>query len=120
MNLSPNKATVERYMEGFRRTDRELILSCLTPDVEWLIPGAFHTRGIDEFATHIVDEGFAGNPVITVTQLTEEHDTVVAEGAVLAPRSDGTTLSLVFCDVFEMTGGKIRKLTSYLMTVGQA
>jgi ketosteroid isomerase-like protein len=117
---STNKAVVERYMEGFRRTDREMILSCLTADVEWLLPGAFHTHGIDAFATHIVDEGFAGNPVITVTQLTEEHDTVVAEGTVLAPRADGTTLSLVFCDVFEMAGGKIRKLTSYLMPAGQA
>jgi len=112
---STNKATVEAYMEGFRRTDRALILSCLTDDVEWSIPGAFHTQGIDAFASHIVDPGFTGQPVIAVTRLTEEHDVVVAEGTVLAPREDGTTLHLAFCDVFEMRGGKIRKLTSYLV-----
>jgi hypothetical protein len=28
--MTPNQQTVERYMEGFRRTDREMVLSCLT------------------------------------------------------------------------------------------
>ena len=112
-----NKQTVQLYMDGFRRTDRELILSCLTDDVEWLIPGAFHTHGKPAFAEHIVDPGFHQQPDITVTRLVEEDDVVVAEGSVRAPRTDGTTLNLVFCDVFEMAGGKIRKLTSYLMEV---
>ena len=34
---------------------------------------------------------------------------------VRAPKDDGTFLNLVFCDVFEMRAGKIRRLTSYLM-----
>jgi len=113
--MTPNKRTVEAYMDGFRKTDRPLILSCLTDDVEWILPGAFHVRGKDDFAKHIVDEGFVGHPVITVSRLTEEADVVIAEGAVRAPRPDGTFLDLVFCDVFDMRGGKIRKLVSYLM-----
>ena len=112
---SPNKATVEKYMEGFRKTDRAAILSCLTDDVEWDIPGAFHVRGREEFAKHIVDEGFTGNPEITVTRLIEEKDIVVAEGSVRAPRKDGSVVKLVFADVFELRAGKIRKLTSYLV-----
>ena len=102
-------------MDAFRRTDREKILSCLTDDVEWVLPGAFHTRGKDEFAGHIVDEGFAGSPEITVDRLTEENDVVIAEGSVRAPKSDGTVLDLVYCDVFDMRKGKIRRLVSYLM-----
>ncbi|MCE9613085.1 MAG: nuclear transport factor 2 family protein [Lentisphaerae bacterium] len=102
-------------MEGFRRTDREQILSCLTDDVEWVVPGAFHVKGKDEFATHIVDEGFVGHPAITVLRLVEADNVVVAEGAVRAPQQDGTDLELVFCDVFDMRGGKIRRLISYLM-----
>jgi hypothetical protein len=50
-----NTQTVETYMEGFRETNRERILSCLTDDVEWVVAGAFHVRGKGEFATHIVD-----------------------------------------------------------------
>jgi ketosteroid isomerase-like protein len=115
IEMTPNKTTVEEYMEGFRNTDRQRILSCLTDDVEWQIPGAFHVRGKKEFDDHIVSDDFVGNPVITVTRLTEADDVVVAEGAVRTQRKDGTFLNLAFCDVFEMQDGRIRRLISYLM-----
>ena len=115
--MTPNQQTVETYMDGFRNTDRTRILDCLTDDVEWLIPGWFHTHGKDEFAGHIVDEGFAGKPEITITRIVEENDVVVTEGAVRAGRSDGGVMNLVFCDVFVMRAAKIRKLTSYLMEI---
>jgi uncharacterized protein len=113
--MTQNQITVETYLEGFRMTDRAKILSCLTDDVEWLIPGFFHVRGIDEFAKHIVDEGFTGKPVITHTRTIESNDVVVVEGSVRAPKTDGTFTDLVFCDVFDMRGGKIRRLVSYLV-----
>ena len=113
--MTPNKRTIEAYMDGFRRTDRPQILSCLTDDVEWVIPGAFHVRGKDDFATHIVDDGFAGQPEITVSRMIEEDNVVVAEGSVRAPKQDGTLLNVVFCDVFDMRDGRIRRLVSYLM-----
>lgn len=102
-------------MDGFRRTDRPAILSCLTEDVEWEIPGAFRAEGKDAFAQHIVDEGFAAKPEITVTRVVECDDVVVAEGTVRTQKTDGTFLSLAFCDVFELQGAKIRRLVSYLM-----
>src|SRR6185503_10152921 len=88
--LTPNQRTVERYMEGFRRTDREMVLSCLTEDVEWYIPGAFHVHGQEAYAGHILDEGFAPHPEIRVTRMVEDGDIVVAEGEVRAGRTDGT------------------------------
>ena len=115
--MTENQATVEKYLDGFRKTDRAQILSTLTDDVEWEIPGFFHVRGKEEFQKHIVDAGFTGNPTITVTRLLESNDVVVAEGAVQAPRTDGTVTNLVFCDVFELNGGKIKRLISYLMDV---
>lgn len=112
-----NKRTIETYMDGFRRTDRAQILSCLSEDVEWEIPGFFRVRGKDEFAKHIVDEGFVGSPDIVVTRLSETDDIVFAEGSVRARRSDGTRANVVFCDVFEMRDARIRRLTSYLMEI---
>jgi ketosteroid isomerase-like protein len=41
MPMTKDKKSVERYMDGFRRGDREQILSCLTDDVEWQLPGVF-------------------------------------------------------------------------------
>lgn len=114
--MTPNRRAVEAYFEGFRTLDRARILSCLTDDVEWILPGAFHVRGKGEFAGHIVDEGFANTPpMIVVSRMVESGDVVVAEGTVRAPKPDGTSLSLVFCDVFDLEAGRIRKLVSYLM-----
>jgi uncharacterized protein len=113
--MTRNKQTVTWYMDGFRATDRDLILSCLNEDVSWTIPGMFDVRGKSEFAKHIVDEGFAGKPVITVSRLVEENDVVIAEGSVRAPREGGGVLDLAFCDVFEMRDGKISRLVSYLV-----
>ena len=113
--MTPNQRTVERYMDGFRKTDHEQILSCLTDDVEWYIPGAFRVRGKEAFDGQIEGEGFTGRPTIMVTRMIEAGDVVVAEGSVRAPRTDGTVLDLAMCDVFDMRDGKIRRLTSYLM-----
>lgn len=113
--MTSNKATIERYMEGFRRSDHEQVLSCLTDDVEWEIPGAFHVRGKADFDRHIESEAFVGRPAITVTRMTEEDDVVVAEGSVRTQRRDGAILNLAFCDVFETRNGKIPRLVSYLV-----
>ena len=115
--MSENKRTIERYMAGFRATDHEAILSCLTDDVEWVIPGMFHSKGKPAFDREIENDAFVGKPEITVTRLVEEGDVVVAEGSVRTQRRNGGPLDLRFCDVFLMRGGRIRHLTSYLMEI---
>ena len=115
--MSQNQRTVERYLEGFRRDDHAEILACLTDDVEWIVPGAFHARGKDAFGREIVGEGFVPPPSIEVTRVLEVSDVVFAEGFVRTSRIDGTELELAMCDVFEMRDGKIRRLTSYIMPV---
>ena len=115
--MTINQQTIERYMDGFRRSDHDAVLGCLTNDVEWLIPGAFHIHGKEAFDREIENEAFVGSPDIRVTRTVEERDVVVAEGSVRSQRTDGGTLHAVFCDVFEMRGGLIRKLTSYLMVL---
>ena len=113
--MSENRRTVERYMEGFRKTDHAQILSCLTDDVVWDIPGMFSVRGKEAFDGQIEGEGFTGSPEITVDRMTEADDVVVAEGTVRAHRTDGAIVNIAMCDVFEMRGGKIKRLISYLM-----
>ncbi len=115
--MTENKRTVERYMEGFRKSDHTLILSCLTDDIEWEMPGAFHWIGKEAFDREIENDAFVGRPAITVTRMTEENDVVVAEGSVRAQQRDGGILFAVFCDVFVMQGGKIKRLITYLVEV---
>jgi ketosteroid isomerase-like protein len=114
-DILPNKRVVERYMEGFRRGDHAMVLSCLTDDVEWLIPGMFHVRGAAAFDKEIENEAFVGHPEIAVTRFVEEGDVVVAEGTARARKRGGGDLHLMFCDVFTMREGKVSRLVSYLM-----
>ena len=113
--MTENQRTVSRYMDGFRRTDHAQILSCLTDDVEWRVPGAFTVKGKEAFDGQIEGEGFTGSPTIVVDRMLEADDIVIAEGSVVARLTDGAALNLAMCDVFEMREGKIRRLTSYLM-----
>lgn len=115
--MTANKSAVERYMDGFRKSDHELILSCLTDDVEWEMPGAFHLIGKEAFDKEIENDAFVGSPTITITRMTEESDVVVAEGSVRTQRKSGGFLSAVFCDVFVMQGGKIKRLITYFVEV---
>lgn len=115
--MTENKKTVERYMDGFIKSDHAQILSCLTEDVEWEMPAAFHLVGKDAFDKEIENDAFVGSPTITITRMVEENDVVIAEGAVRAKKKDGDFLNAVFCDVFVMENAKIKRLTTYLAEV---
>jgi uncharacterized protein len=62
--VTENKTTVEKYIDGFRKSDHEQILSCLTDDVEWDIPGMFHAVGKEAFDKEIENEAFVGSPTL--------------------------------------------------------
>ena len=115
--MTENKQTINRYMAAFRVSDHAEVLSCLTEDVEWEIPGVLRLIGKAAFDKEIENDAFVGHPDIVVTRMTEEADVVVAEGTVRTQRRDGGVLNLRFCDVFVMQGGRVRQLTSYLSTV---
>ena len=115
--MTANQRTVDRYMQGFRDNDHPAILACLTDDVEWLVPGTFHVRGKEAFDREIEGDSFLRPPTIEVTRMLEVADVVFAEGFVRTERADGIRLDLAMCDVFEMSDGRIRRLTSYLMPV---
>ncbi len=115
--MTVNKKIVEKYMDGFNRSDHEQILACLTENVEWILPGVFHLRGMDAFEKEIENPAFEGKPFIVITRAIEENDIVIIEGTVRAKKKDAEYIDLVFCDVFEMKNGLINKLTSYLMEV---
>jgi len=113
--MTDNKQTVQKYMDGFRESDHEKILSCLTADVIWEMPGVYLHSGKNEFDKEIENDNFVGSPTIQIIRMVEEDDFVVAEGSVQGNMKNGKLLDAVFCDVFQMEKGKIKRLTSYLM-----
>lgn len=114
-----NKKVVETYMDGFRESNHEKVLTCLTDNVIWDMPGFFHKQGKAEFDSEIENENFTGSPVISITRMIEEDNIVVVEGEVQGKMKNGGLLDAVFCDVFHFENDKIKQLTTYLMNKKQ-
>ena len=106
---------MEAYFEGFRRSDHDAILSLLTEDVVWDLPGYRSLSGKAAFDGEIENDGFEGSPELTVDRLVEEGDAVVAIGSGEARFKSGELNRFVFCDVFTFSGDTIRRVESYLV-----
>jgi uncharacterized protein len=111
--MSARKAIVEKYIDGFRRSDHAAILSCLTDDVVWELHGYTTLHGKDAFDAEIENDAFEGSPTLTIDRLIEEGDSVVAIGAGSAAKKGGDALEFVFCDVFSFSGDLISRLETY-------
>jgi len=111
--MTENKKTVLQYMDGFRTSDHEKILSCLTETIFWEMPGFFQLAGKEAFDKEIENDQFEGRPDIEIIRLVEENNIVIAEGTVKSKFKDGNLLDAVFCDVFQMENSKIKQLTTY-------
>src|SRR5688572_12018543 len=111
--MSTRKDVVERYIDGFRKMDHAQILSCVADDVVWVLHGYTSLAGKEAFDREISNPEFTGAPKLTIKQLIEEGDAVVAVGAGEAAQAEGGVLSFVFCDVFTFTGDKISRLETY-------
>ena len=113
--MSSRKDVVETYFEGFRRTDHEQILACLTDDVAWDLPGYRHLTGKEAFDGEIENAEFVGSPTLTVDRLIEEAGAVVAIGNGEATHKGGELHRFAFCTVLTFAGDKICRVESYLV-----
>ncbi len=113
--MSARKLIVERYFDGFRKSDHEQILALLTDGVAWDLPGYRHLTGKEAFDQEIENEEFVGSPTLTVDRVVEEGGTVVAVGEGQATHRSGTAFRFAFCDVFTFAGDRICRVESYLV-----
>jgi uncharacterized protein len=116
--MSPRKDVVQAYIEGFRQGDHEMILSCLTDDVVWVLHGYTALSGKGAFDKEIQNDAFVGKPKLTIDRLIEEGDAVVALGSGQAVRREREPLNFVFSDVFTFSGDKINRLETYQVNLG--
>ena len=78
--MTTHRDVIDRYMDGFRRSDHEQILGCLTDDVTWYLPGHADLSGKEAFDGEIENDAFEGRPTLTVDRYVEDDDTVVIVG----------------------------------------
>jgi ketosteroid isomerase-like protein len=113
--MSANKRTVERYIDGFNKSDHAQILGCLTDDIEWTVFGAFHLVGKEAYDREIENPAFTGSPEITILRMVEEDDVVMAELAIVATPVDGAPIRMVAGEVFVMRDALIKERRAYLV-----
>jgi uncharacterized protein len=119
MPTSPNQSTVERYLDGFRRTDHAQILGCLTDDIRWTVFGAFQLEGKEAYDAAIEGPGFAGNPDLEVVRMVEEGDTVMAELVGRVPQQDGSVQRLSMAEVFVLRDGLICERRAWVIPLNE-
>jgi ketosteroid isomerase-like protein len=112
---SSNKEVVRTYIDGFRKSDHDQILSCLTDDVRWTVFGAFRLQGKEAYDAEIENPAFTGSPNITITRMVEEDDVVMAEMTLEAQRATGETMRAAMAEVFVFSDGKISERRAYLV-----
>ncbi len=112
---SVNKQVVERYIDGFNRSDHAQILSCLTDDIVWTVFGAFRIHGKEAYDREIENPAFTGRPRIEITRMVEEDDVVMAEMTVEAQRANGETMRAAMGEVFVMRDGEICERRAYVV-----
>jgi ketosteroid isomerase-like protein len=113
--MSHRKQLVETYIDGFRHSDHERILACLTDDVVWDLPGHTYLTGKAAFDAEIENEEFTGSPTLVVDQLVEEGDTVVAMGSGAGTHKLNGPFRFRFCDAFVFSGERISRVVSYVV-----
>jgi ketosteroid isomerase-like protein len=111
--MSARKRVVERYIDGFRRTDHAQVLSCLSEDIVWNLHGFKTIQGKDDFDAEIESEGFEGSPELRIERLIEEGDTVVATGGGSVAQTGGKTIEFVFSEEFTFADDLVSQLDTY-------
>jgi uncharacterized protein len=107
------KQVVQAYIEGFRRTDHDMILSCLADDISWLIHGYRTLDGKDAFDAEIENDAATGSPTLHIQQLIEESDTVVAIGQGRMTLKVGGPVDFVFAEAFTFRDDKISRIETF-------
>lgn len=118
--MSVNKQTVERYIDGFNKTDHAQILSCLTDDIGWTVFGHYRITGKQAYDEHIEGPEFLGNPVVRIDRMVEEDDVVMAELTVEAPLRGGGVMRMACGEVFVMRDGKICERHAYVVELKES
>jgi ketosteroid isomerase-like protein len=113
--MSTNTATVERYLDGFRRNDHAQILSCLTDDIEWTVFGAFHLTGKPAYDAAIEGPGFVPPPRLEVVRMVEQDDVIMAELTGEVARDTGEVMRMSMAEVFVMRDGLIAERRAWVV-----
>jgi uncharacterized protein len=115
--MSTQRSIVSTYMDGFRSSDHDAILRCLTDDVVWHIHGHRTINGKAEFDDEIENDQFEGSPELSVDRTLEDGNVVVVTGEGRGVHRVNGPFRFAFNDLFTFHDGQIQRVDSYVVPV---
>jgi ketosteroid isomerase-like protein len=91
-----NRKVIEDVIAAFDANDVAAILNNMTDDVEWEMLG---------------DATMSGKEAIR--QMIIEGDQAAVTGEVKCEGPNGTLMDMYYCDIYELTDGKVSRMISY-------
>lgn len=113
--MNTQQQTVHRYMDGFRHSDHDAILACLTDDVVWRIHGLRTTTGKAEFDDEIENPAFEGSPELTVERTIDAGDIIVVTGTGVGHHREHGRFQFAYSDLFTFRDDLITQVDSYVI-----
>ena len=118
--MTAQQRVVEAYIDGFRRTDHDAILSCLTDDIVWVLHGYRTLEGKEAFDREIENAAAVGSPTLFIDRLVEDGATVVAVGHGEMTLKEAGKVAFVFAEVFTFAGERISRLETFHINVARS
>lgn len=110
-----NRAIVEKVNAAFSAGQTEEFLSYCTDDVIWTMVGDTTKQGKDNILEWMSSMSGEAPPKFTVKNLFGEGDSAVCHGDMTMKEQDGSEGNYSYCDVYEFSGDKIAKMTSFVI-----
>lgn len=111
--MKNNKEIIIAFNIAFDKGNSEEIAEFVTEDFEWHLLGDSVIKGKENLL-----QFFADHPDMKVITVTKDHiivegDTASVAGEVKCTDKTGQIYDMYYCDVYELTGGLIKKMISY-------
>lgn len=113
--MTTREQIVDRYMAGFRQSDHDAILACVTDDVVWHIHGLRTTHGKAEFDDEIENPAFDGSPRLIVDRTLTAGNVIVVTGTGEGHHRESGTFRFAYNDLFTFRDDLIEQVDSYIV-----
>jgi ketosteroid isomerase-like protein len=123
MGAEQNKELVTKTWQAFARGDVDATLNNIANDVSWTVPGNLpHISGVKQGKDAIVafmkglSRAFPEGLKTEIRKIYADADTVILELTNRGKVANGKFYENEYCFVFEVGGGKIRRIREYVDT----
>ena len=107
------KHIVEKYIEGFRSGNQEMVLECLADNVVWRLHGCNTFTGKLAFASNIDNEEFCKIPVLEIREIIQEGDRIAVLGHGAVDEKSGERRTFNFCEIFLFKGELVSEVDTF-------